>query len=196
MWIHCSLRKQKCTLKSTTTNRWLHFGQSEQRKSSVLFPKKKKKCPDSGFFTCDPTKKCTMPSSRERHKRDNREKAWSQAISSMASHANLQKRREALTRCCVTSHRHAEWVNKRNWKTIESPPSPLHHSFIFFAACRIAAIFFGTKRGWRPKHARLVKALSRAPRSPRAYLHSPKKRVLQATLYSVSISNSVGFTLH
>ena len=24
--------------------------------------------PDSGFFTCDPTKKCIMPSSRERDK--------------------------------------------------------------------------------------------------------------------------------
>ena len=33
----CSLRKQKCRLKSTT-NGWRHFGQSEQRKSSVLFP--------------------------------------------------------------------------------------------------------------------------------------------------------------
>ena len=27
-----------------------------------------RKSPDSGFFTCDPTKKCIMPSSRERHK--------------------------------------------------------------------------------------------------------------------------------
>ena len=56
--------------------------------------------------------------------------------------------------------------------------------------------FFGTKREWRARHARLVKALSRAPRSLRAYLHSPKKRVLQAILYSVSISSPVGFTLH
>ena len=32
----------------------------------------------------------------------------------MESHAYLQKRHEALTRCYVTSHWHAEWVNKRN----------------------------------------------------------------------------------
>ena len=32
---------------------------------------------------------------------------------------------EALTRCYVMSHWHSEWVNKRNWKTIESPPSLL-----------------------------------------------------------------------
>ena len=63
-----SLRKQKCRLKSTTTNEWRHFGQSEQRKSSILFPIQSEKSPDSGFFTCDPTKKCIMPSSRERHK--------------------------------------------------------------------------------------------------------------------------------
>ena len=84
-------------------------------------------------------------------------------------------------------------------------PFSLHHLLFFspyftttplFAACRIAAILFGTKRRWRARHARLVKALSRDPRSPLAYLHSPKKRVLQATLYSVSISNSLGFTLH
>ena len=66
--IHCSFRKQKCRLKSTTTNGCRHFGQSEQRKSSILFPIQSEKSPDSGFFTCDPTKKCIMPSSRERHK--------------------------------------------------------------------------------------------------------------------------------
>ena len=66
--IHCSLRKQKCRLKSTTTNGWRHFGQSGRRKSSVLFPIQSEKSPDSGFFTCDPTNKCIMPSSRERHK--------------------------------------------------------------------------------------------------------------------------------
>ena len=59
----------------------------------------------------------------------------------------------------------------------------------------------GTEGERRARHARLVKALSRAPRSPSAYLHSPKKGekitpVLQATLYSVSLSNSIGFTLH
>ena len=32
------IHKQKCRLKSTTTNGWRHFGQSEQCKSSVLFP--------------------------------------------------------------------------------------------------------------------------------------------------------------
>ena len=68
MCIHCSLRKKKCRLKSTTTNGWRHFGQLEQRKSLVLFPIQSEKSPDSGFFTCDPTKKCIMPSSRERHK--------------------------------------------------------------------------------------------------------------------------------
>ena len=68
MRIHCSLRKQKCRLKSTTTNGWRHFGQPERRKSSVLFPIQSEKSPDSGFFTCDPTKKCIMLSSRERHK--------------------------------------------------------------------------------------------------------------------------------
>ena len=68
MCIHCSLHKQKCRLKSTTTNGRRHFGQSEQRKSSILFPIQSEKSPDSGFFTCDPTKKCIMPSSRERHK--------------------------------------------------------------------------------------------------------------------------------
>ena len=43
-------------------------------------------------------------------------------LASMASHANLHKRREALARCYVTSHWQAEWVKKRNWKTIETPP--------------------------------------------------------------------------
>ena len=66
--IHCSFRKQKCRVKSTTTNGWRYFGQSEQRKSSILFPIQSEKSPDSGFFTCDPTKKCIMPSSHERHK--------------------------------------------------------------------------------------------------------------------------------
>ena len=65
MCIHCSLRKQKCRLKSTTTNGWRHFGQSEQRKSSVLFPIQSEKSPDSGFFACDLWKKCIMPSSRK-----------------------------------------------------------------------------------------------------------------------------------
>ena len=32
------------------------------------FLSNQKKSPDSGFFTCDPTKKCIMPSSRERLK--------------------------------------------------------------------------------------------------------------------------------
>ena len=34
-------------------NGWRHFGQLEQRKSSVLFPIQSEKSPDSGFFTCD-----------------------------------------------------------------------------------------------------------------------------------------------
>ena len=53
---------------ATTTNGRRHFGQSERRKSFVLFPIQSEKSPDSGFFTCDPTNKCIMPSSRERHK--------------------------------------------------------------------------------------------------------------------------------
>ena len=60
----CSLRKQKCRLKSTT-NGWRHFGQSEQRKSSVLFPIQSEKWPDSGFFVCDLWKNCIMHSSRK-----------------------------------------------------------------------------------------------------------------------------------
>ena len=43
------------------------------------FLSNQKKVQILAFFTCDPTKKCIMPSSRERHKRDNRERAWSQA---------------------------------------------------------------------------------------------------------------------
>ena len=35
---------------------------------NVLFPIESEKSPDSGFFTCDPTEKCIMPSSRERLK--------------------------------------------------------------------------------------------------------------------------------
>ena len=64
MCIHCSLRKQKCRLKSATTNGWWHFGQSEQRKASVLFPVQSEKSPDSGFFACDLLKNCIKPSSR------------------------------------------------------------------------------------------------------------------------------------
>ena len=63
-----ALCKQKCRLKSTTTNGWRHFGQSKRRKSFVLFPIQSEKSSDSGFFTRDPTNKCIMPSSRERHK--------------------------------------------------------------------------------------------------------------------------------
>ena len=66
--IHCSLRQQKCRLKSTTTNGWRHFGQSEQRKSSLLFPVQSEKKSRFWPLTCDPTKKCIMPSSREKHK--------------------------------------------------------------------------------------------------------------------------------
>ena len=68
MCIYCSFHKQQCRLKSTTTNGCQHFGQSEQRKSSTLFPIQSEKSPDSWFFICDPTKKCIMPSSRERPK--------------------------------------------------------------------------------------------------------------------------------
>ena len=65
MCIHCSLHKQKCRLKSTTTDGWRRFGQSEQPKSSELFPIQSEKSPDSGFFACDLWKKCIMPSSRK-----------------------------------------------------------------------------------------------------------------------------------
>ena len=34
----------------------------------VSVPIQSEKSPDSGFFTCDPTNKCIMPSSRERQK--------------------------------------------------------------------------------------------------------------------------------
>ena len=34
----------------------------------IVFLIQSEKSPDSGFFTCDPTKKCIMPSSLERHK--------------------------------------------------------------------------------------------------------------------------------
>ena len=51
-----ALRKQKCRLKSTTTNGWRNFGQSKWRKSFVLFPIQSEKSPDSGFFTYDPTR--------------------------------------------------------------------------------------------------------------------------------------------
>ena len=47
------IHKQKCRLKSTTTNGWRHFGQSEQCKSSVLFPIQSEKGPDYGIFSCD-----------------------------------------------------------------------------------------------------------------------------------------------
>ena len=42
--------KQKCGLKSTTTNGWRHFGQSEQHKSSICFPSQSERSPDSGLF--------------------------------------------------------------------------------------------------------------------------------------------------
>ena len=42
---------------------------------------------------------------------------------SEASSTNPEATR-STTRCYVTSHWHEEWVNKRNWKTIESPPPP------------------------------------------------------------------------
>ena len=63
--IYCSLRKQKCRLKTTTTNGWRHFGQSEQCKSSVLLPIQSERSPDSGFFACDLRKDCIMPSSQK-----------------------------------------------------------------------------------------------------------------------------------
>ena len=65
MCIYCSLRKQKSRLKTTTTNGWQHFGQSEQRKSSALFPIQSERSPDSGFFACDLWKYCIMPSSQK-----------------------------------------------------------------------------------------------------------------------------------
>ena len=46
-------QRKKCRLKSTTTNGWRHFGQSEHGKSSVLFLIQSERSPDSGFFACD-----------------------------------------------------------------------------------------------------------------------------------------------
>ena len=67
--IHSSFRKQKCRLKSTTTNRWRHFWPiGTAQIIHIVFLIQSEKSPDSGFFTCDPTKKCIMLSSRERHK--------------------------------------------------------------------------------------------------------------------------------
>ena len=45
-------------------NGWRHLGQSEQRKSSVLFPIQSEKSPGSGFFAYL-WKKGIMPSSRK-----------------------------------------------------------------------------------------------------------------------------------
>ena len=42
-----------------------------------------------------------------------------------ASLANLHKRPETVARYNVTSYWQAEWVKKREWKTIELPPPPL-----------------------------------------------------------------------
>ena len=63
----CSIRKQKCRVKSTT-NGWQCFGQSEQRESSALFPIQSEKSPDSDFFFFFASglwKKCFMPSARK-----------------------------------------------------------------------------------------------------------------------------------
>ena len=46
-------------------NGWRHLGQSEQRKSSVLFPIQSQKSPDSGFLHICEKKKGIMPSSRK-----------------------------------------------------------------------------------------------------------------------------------
>ena len=42
-----------------------HFGQLEQRKSSVLFPIQSERNPDSGFYACDLWKDCIVSSSRK-----------------------------------------------------------------------------------------------------------------------------------
>ena len=59
------LPKRKCRLKSTTTNGWLHFGQSEQGKLSVLFsyPIRNK---SRFWLSCMwSVKDCIMPSSQK-----------------------------------------------------------------------------------------------------------------------------------
>ena len=61
------LKSKKCRLK-LTLNGWRHFGQSEQRKSSSLFPIRSEKSPDCGFFACDLWKDCIMPSFRKQIK--------------------------------------------------------------------------------------------------------------------------------
>ena len=47
-------------------NGWRHLGQSEQRKSSVLFPIQSQKSPDSGFLhICEKKKElCPPPENR------------------------------------------------------------------------------------------------------------------------------------
>ena len=71
-------------------------------------------------------------------------------LSSMESHGNLQKRRKALTRCYETSHWHAEWVNKSNWKTIESPPPSCFYPGYQRFFSRAAGIF-GVGRRPKPR---------------------------------------------
>ena len=51
---------------------------------------------------------------------------------------------------------------------------PILPPLLYLQSAEQPLFFLGTKRGWRARHARLVKALSRAPRSPRVYLYSPK----------------------
>ena len=53
------------TENNNNLNGWRHFGQSEQRKSSALFPIQSERSPDSGFFACDLRKYCIMPSSQK-----------------------------------------------------------------------------------------------------------------------------------
>ena len=66
---HCTFRhfdnpdRKKYRKKGRLTS-----SQSEWSFSEVLFLSQSEKSPESGIFTCDPTKKCIMPSSRERHK--------------------------------------------------------------------------------------------------------------------------------
>ena len=64
------------------------------------FLSNQKKVQILAFFTCDPTKKCIMPSSRERHKRDNRERAWSLSRSRLrdSGEKSFSKRKEKNAR--------------------------------------------------------------------------------------------------
>ena len=62
------LRANQHIFKTTWAKEMTSSGSTVTLTYNVLFPIQSEKSPDSGFSTCDPTKKCIMPSSRERLK--------------------------------------------------------------------------------------------------------------------------------